>query len=1072
MATPPNSRMFYSRPLMRVKTKAGLSATPEPRIPGKHALNPPIVTVLGGGIAGLTAAHELVERGFYVQVLEKCPDPYNPEQPIVGGMAANQPARIRANIEDLHWELLNLPEDATPVDLKVATWLLEMFAFTRSAWIQTEEPAKFTRNSRLEQEAAGGPPAVADAQAHLKKVQAHLKKVHDTLKECRDRYRDRWIWDLTVRAALCGTISYKDNGVIDEAVAMKVFTVLKGKETNLELAKEIIKHQVSAEFQADRTNKDVPSAAELDSVDKAGGIVDRAIEREFMCVRLRRGHIGSPEVVQAVAKFQKALGDWYDDETPAAVDGAVAGDKGCLFIEVVEQTLPAEHGFHFFPTFYRHVEDTLRRIPILAGDLDIGRNASDNLRPTIRQGLGFSKDDLEEMAKERLAPDDKSAPPKPGAADFVDPSLCDEAKTPKPGGTVVDLLRDRPTSIEGLRDRTDRFVTRLGGTRRDSIWLFAKLLRFMTSCPERRRQQYESVPWSKFLGIVDGGYNVVQPHFSRTMTHQITSAAQALLAFSAAEADARSYGNIAVQLLLDGLSDGSHVDRTLTGPTSEAWLNPWRDYLQRQGVRFFTGGVKELKFEERVNYAGAKPEWELVPVFEGGAPDGMLADDAGIDPSRRPDFYVLALNIEESDRLLSGLDKKIAEDAKLAGLRFGAPAEQAGTVHARDFAAFLDFTKDVRDPAQPTSLKDMTGLQFFFEAKTSIGEGHMYFPYTKWGLSSISQSEFWCQPGGFSDGYMGVLSVGICDTGDFHRPAAGTFWEIMKGAGPSKEQADLDGRRFRIAQHAFEEIKTRIKAKDGLALPRCFHVDRNIDPKGNTSRFLASLYTSKAPRPGRIGGDFCVGDDEIGYSLNYKRWVMCGTFMATHTRITTMESANESGRHAATTILRALKDPDAGMRTGHLGKTAIYIQSLRNRTYNGAAPGHIFDPPDIWDVENIELDDLDMLKRVDRRLLALGLEHLFDIIDLDKKLEHALDAVELYGEGGRGLSEYLGLAVASVDSSLASGLGQGYAERLKEQTADAKGSVQKLSDRLTAPPFGDMKDLLGRIKGVLDNVFK
>ena len=68
---------------------------------------------------------------------------------------------------------------------------------------------------------------------------------------------------------------------------------------------------------------------------------------------------------------------------------------------VVEQRLPAEHGFHFFPTFYRHVEDTLRRIPVLAGGLDIGRTVLDSLKPTVRQGMGFSDADLDEMVAKR-----------------------------------------------------------------------------------------------------------------------------------------------------------------------------------------------------------------------------------------------------------------------------------------------------------------------------------------------------------------------------------------------------------------------------------------------------------------------------------------------------------------------------------------------------------------------------------------------------------------------------------------------------------------------------------------------
>jgi uncharacterized protein with NAD-binding domain and iron-sulfur cluster len=42
-----------------------------------------VVAVLGGGVAGLTAAHELIERGFEVHVYEASPS-------VLGGKAASQ----------------------------------------------------------------------------------------------------------------------------------------------------------------------------------------------------------------------------------------------------------------------------------------------------------------------------------------------------------------------------------------------------------------------------------------------------------------------------------------------------------------------------------------------------------------------------------------------------------------------------------------------------------------------------------------------------------------------------------------------------------------------------------------------------------------------------------------------------------------------------------------------------------------------------------------------------------------------------------------------------------------------
>jgi hypothetical protein len=41
----------------------------------KETRHAPIVTIFGAGVTGLSLAHELVERGFGVQVVEARPDP-------------------------------------------------------------------------------------------------------------------------------------------------------------------------------------------------------------------------------------------------------------------------------------------------------------------------------------------------------------------------------------------------------------------------------------------------------------------------------------------------------------------------------------------------------------------------------------------------------------------------------------------------------------------------------------------------------------------------------------------------------------------------------------------------------------------------------------------------------------------------------------------------------------------------------------------------------------------------------------------------------------------------------------
>src|SRR5580658_9206462 len=54
-------------------------------------------------------------------------------------------------------------------------------------------------------------------------------------------------------------------------------------------------------------------------------------------------------------------------------------DKG---ISSLYDKIPGEHGFRFFPGFYKHVIDTMRRIPSFDG-----RTAADHLVPTTRVGF-------------------------------------------------------------------------------------------------------------------------------------------------------------------------------------------------------------------------------------------------------------------------------------------------------------------------------------------------------------------------------------------------------------------------------------------------------------------------------------------------------------------------------------------------------------------------------------------------------------------------------------------------------------------------------------------------------------
>jgi hypothetical protein len=472
----------------------------------------------------------------------------------------------------------------------------------------------------------------------------------------------------------------------------------------------------------------------------------------------------------------------------------------------------------------------------------------------------------------------------------------------------------------------------------------------------------------------------------------------------------------------------------LNGPTSDAWLDPWRDYLERRGVRFFLGELTELKLVNGPQ--GARTE--LVPkikllrdLSQGGHALLQYYDDPETEkvvakPGRQPDFYILALDLKQAAQQLT----------KIPGAAVTVPAP------ADDFAALEAFYSAVTDPKK-SALKNMTGLQFFFDSKTSIGKGHIYFPSAEWGLSSISQSEFWSPRGGFVDGYLGVLSVDLCQLAPKKGPS---FVDILKtGASIDNKRAPgwVDDRlgRWLVSREVFREMKDRIGTEDEFPEPRAFHLDRNIGLKegavagtfelNNRTEYLASLPGTWRLRPGiKPGADT---EKEIQYKLQFDRWVMCGTFMATHTRLTTMEAANESARHAVVTILKALNQNDSA-NPRHLtydlpSLLQVEIDTGANTKYNAASTRRIFDPPDIYNPEECELEDLAVMQRLDERLIALGLPHWMDICEFDRRVVLMLEMLDLYVADGRAskrLDEIVKLAFVGLETSLQTILGDNY----------------------------------------------
>lgn len=196
--------------------------------------------------------------------------------------------------------------------------------------------------------------------------------------------------------------------------------------------------------------------------------------------------------------------------------------------------LPAEHGFRFFPGFYRHVPDTMRRIPA-AGGTDV---VLDHLVATTE--ILFAQEG--------------------GRNEIVAPARA-------------------PGSLDDL-DRLSRFLKaftdQVGIPAHEYVVFMERMLTLLTSCDERRYGQWERQSWWQFVDAERRS-----PAFQKFVADGLT---RTLVAARAREMSARTGGYILLQILFDAARAGGAVDRVLDAPTSDVWIDPWIEHLRARGV--------------------------------------------------------------------------------------------------------------------------------------------------------------------------------------------------------------------------------------------------------------------------------------------------------------------------------------------------------------------------------------------------------------------------------------------------------------------------------------------------------
>ncbi len=995
------------------------------RLPASHSPdNAPIVTVIGAGIAGLTAAHDLAERGFLVQVVEANESYENHGEVDIGGLARTQWGRVKPAVSNIHEALVERARTAPEGDEReAALLLLRIIVYSRRYWIETLPPAGVDLHGTFEEGKSEPHRLISRFSEASGTNEPLLEEVRVGLRRALRIRRERFCYNLT-RARLDAVAAVKrelQKPPVQEALSPEESAALaklvdrlrpigglaeitttiedalrpgtKPPESDGEqspgedVAPFLVTSMLpnvpldSSAFESDvfgmiaeslREESNERDARLAEEVLSVADWAAEALRREIMLVEVV-GYSARSEGADVALQRANTLRDLLAPEGNAAGtlrqylvavahDGAAAEDGGERHslgprragVEVIERLVPGEHGFRFFPRHYRNLFGLFDRIPLLdAEGRETRRSVRDNLLVTPRQALGMR-----------------------GAGD-----------TP---GIHVPLTRTLPKSIRAVLDSARAFLDGTKATLSDVVRFQLKALRYLTSGRLRRRQDYEYVSWKDFIGLetierldhIDPEWAPPGWGFSDAMVLQLQSASQALLAFSAAEADARSYGNFSMQTLVDQTDLDRRVDLILNGPTTSSWMEPWKRRLERLGVRFFLGSLAEV-----VKVNGHRTE--LMPVFDGEGP--ICERRRGHVFEQDADFYVLALPTDAARACV----------AKLA-----AAEEEGPGVAKSDFKKLTEFCS----AAEPAA-RDMSGLQFHFARAVQWGEAHAYYPESEWGLSAITQTQQWRYRPSETDGYFGLVSVDIAQFKPPGAPsvfgrgpvsiAAGAHWQIERGSPAEDDDVQYAFLPWPDFVHLDRGLTVKEPTRDWLD-PVNWSAGRTIER--NTTPYLATLKGQFVLRPG-LDADRGV----IQYQLAERRWVMAGVYMATHTRMMTMEGSCESGLHAARAIIRAHNEE---------GLAAVPIVPV---SYNGVRFRQPIQPPRPLDLEDDEIPDLLALKELDDKLCEAGLPHLFSIL----KAERVLVALE-----ARAATEADLNAVIADLASLTKHLGESNLEQL------------------------------------------
>jgi hypothetical protein len=474
-----------------------------------------------------------------------------------------------------------------------------------------------------------------------------------------------------------------------------------------------------------------------------------------------------------------------------------------------------------------------------------------------------------------------------------------------------------------------------------------------------------------------------------------------LAAFDTHWGDARTNVSTYLQLQLQMDRRDNKADGVLNGPTTESWLDHWYRHLVELGVRFVHGEAASLE----------------PPAFDPQQPPHFrprvqvtLADGTRL----APDYTVVAVDAPAAERITASLRKAGAGGTvlQLDGFTTVAPPpdDPLQPEADRSFDRRDPYAMDAMGKVPWDRFQTLGGIQYYFDTEFQLLRGHMYYSGTEWALSSINQHGLWeKRPILSRDGHVSVLSV---DIGDFNTPSRHLKDEFGNGKAARDCTAD------EIAAEVWRQIVTALTssvsnvAEALLPWPAWYAIDRGLimadgpgqgvgRPVRNETPYLVPIVGDWPNRPGGdpwnpTGNSWATVPNEEdwladleqrnvwqarhgGFQVHNNSVVFAGTWTKTFTRMTSMEAACESGRHAVNAILDHYIWVESG-GVDRRGETALDWRTPYGFIDQGLTtpvrmPSPAGDYCYVMDIENREPLDTRTLRNIDARYHDESLPH-------------------------------------------------------------------------------------------------